>query len=104
MPAHAVPCPHMSPSRRPRDDRLALVAERDRAALLDLADQRMADLDAAVEDADADAGAGRAAERPLARDAPGQRTSSRARLDGVGRKAPGGQFLALGSWAAAVTA
>ena len=54
-----------------RRDRVAVLVDRDRDRLVDLADERMVRLDAAVEDADANALAGRALERPLARDALG---------------------------------
>ncbi len=50
---------------------LAVLADGDHDSALDLADLGMARVDAAVEDADAHAFAGRALERPLARDAVG---------------------------------
>ena len=54
-----------------RRDRVAVLVDGDRDGAADLADLRMVRLDAAVEDADAHALAGRALERPLARDALG---------------------------------
>ena len=56
---------------------------------LELADERMAALDAAVEDADADALACRVAERPVAGDPLGPLDADLDPLRGTGRKAPG---------------
>jgi len=50
------------------DDDLALLGLAEGNCALERADERVIRLDAAVEDADANAGAGRAAERPLAGD------------------------------------
>src|SRR5439155_1788301 len=58
---------------------------------LELADKRMAALDAAVEDADADALARRVAERPVAGDPFGPLDADRDPLRGAGREAPGGK-------------
>src|SRR5262249_38408515 len=52
-----------------RRDRGAVVVDADRDRAVDLADERMVRVDAAVEDADSDVLTGRALERPLARDA-----------------------------------
>ena len=64
--------------------------DRDRDGLLHLADKRVGRLDAAVEDADADAGARRSTPRPLARDLTGPRLGQGDALDPFGRKAPCG--------------
>ena len=62
---------------------------------VDLADERMAGLDAAVEDADADAFARGAAPGPLARDALRPVDSDRDLVARAGRKAPGGKALGV---------
>ena len=62
---------------------------------VDLADERMAGLDAAVEDADAHALAGRAAPGPLARDALRPVDPDRDLVSGAGREAPGRKALGL---------
>ena len=83
-------------------DRLALRAERDRDRALNLADEGMAALDAAVEDADADARAGRALDRPGAVDLLGQRVDERDLCCRLARQRPGGKepFLAHSTSAA----
>ena len=63
IPAQAVPCPETSPSVSSRDD-LVVLADRDDDRALELADERMARLDARVEDADPHARAGRRRRRP----------------------------------------
>ena len=75
-------------------DLVAVARDRDRA--LHDAHQRMVELDPAVEHADARAGAGRAAEGPLARDPFGEGEGDPDRLAGSSREAPGGKvFLRL---------
>ena len=76
-----------------RDHRAAVVVDGDRDGALDLADQWMAPLDAAVEDADADAGAGRAAPRPVAGEPVGPGARKRDRCDFLRGEAPGGELL-----------
>src|SRR5207248_5418361 len=63
----------------------------DRNRALQLADEWVAALDAAVEDADADALARRVAERPVAGDPFGPLDADRDPLRGAGREAPGGK-------------
>ena len=70
------------------DDRLVVFAHADRDRPLDVADERVAALDPAVEDADADTRALAVAERPVARDLLGPAMRERDLLDGVGRQAP----------------
>ena len=68
IPAHAVPCPKRSPSRRRRRPCASPSSSvSKKTALFDAADRRMRAVDAAVDDADAHALARRAAPRPLAR-------------------------------------
>ena len=77
------------------DDRLVVLPHLDRDGAVDLADERVAPLDAAVEDADGDARSPRVAERPLARDLFGPAGREPDLLDGVGRKAPRRNRLTL---------
>ena len=75
-------------------DRLVAVdAHRDRP--LHLADERVAALDAAVEDADADTGPRGASERPFAGDAVGPRDRRAQLLEGICAQAPSGKRLGL---------
>ena len=76
------------------DLQLAVVVAHDRDRAVDATDERMVELDAAVEDADPDAGAGRAAPRPLSRHLRRASVDGHADpVDGLRRKAPGRKFL-----------
>ena len=70
------------------DDDFALRADRRDDGLLHLADERMLRIDAAVEDADPHALAGRAAPGPLARDLSRPLDGKVDALGGPGRQAP----------------
>src|SRR4029453_9771108 len=78
-----------------RDDRLVIRADAHRPLPLDLADDRMSGLDAAVQDADADALAGRAAPGPPAVDPRGPLHLARHPADGISREAPGRKLFVL---------
>ena len=78
------------------DLQLAVLVAQDRDRVVDAADKRMLVLDAAVEDADPDAGAGRAAPRPLPRHLVGQRHRHANPVDGLCRQAPGREVLLFG--------
>ncbi len=78
------------------DLQLAFLVAQDRDRVVDAADERMVMLDAAVEDADPDAGAGRAAPRPLPRHLVGQRHRHADPVDGLRRQAPGREVLLFG--------
>ena len=71
---------------------LVLLAAVERDGALDVTDHGMGRLDPAVEDADADAGAGRAPEGPLPRDALRPVDADRDALAGPGGKAPRGNL------------
>src|SRR5205823_3493564 len=74
-------------------DRLALWAEGDRDCALDLAHEGMAPLDAAVEDAHAHTGAGRALDRPFPVDLLRQRVGERDLGGCLTRQRPGWEKL-----------
>jgi len=74
-------------------DDLVVLADGDDDRALQLADEGMRSVDARVEDGHADALARRAAERPLTRDLLGPERRQRDPVDGVARKAPGGECL-----------
>src|SRR5207247_8844144 len=78
------------------DLQLAVLVAEDGDRVVDAADERMVELDAAVEDADADACAGRAAPRPLARHLLGQRRRQADPVDRLRRQAPGRELLLSG--------
>src|SRR5207247_8561650 len=71
------------------DPHVVAFVPRDRNRAVEVADERVSGLDAAVEDADADALASRAAPRPFTGDALGPFLADRDLLRGVGRQAPG---------------
>ena len=74
------------------DDRLAVLARGDEDRARDLPDERMPGLDPAVEDADADAPAGRPPESPVAGDRGGPFALERDPLGRAGGQAPGGEL------------
>jgi hypothetical protein len=77
-------------------DRVLVLVDRDADSARDVADERVRCFDAAVEDADADAAAGRSADRPLAVDAGGERVVDRDAFGGVERQRPGGKLVVVG--------
>ena len=80
------------------DDRdLIALADFNRDGPGELADERVLGLDPAVQDADADAVPGRAAPRPLTRDAAGPLRREREGFGGAGGEAPGRE-RALWCW------
>ena len=81
------------------DERPAVLAGGDDDRAVDLADERVVALDPAVEDADADALAGRAAPRPLAGHLRGPVAVERDPPGRAGGQAPGGK-LGLGHYGA----
>ena len=75
------------------DLQLAVFVANDGDRVVDATDERMVELDAAVEDADPDSGARRAAPRPLSRHLVGQGHRHPDPVNRLGRKAPGRKFL-----------
>src|SRR6185295_3418609 len=73
-----------------------VAVDRDRARLLDFADARMSDFDAAVEDAHANSGTLCSSPRPVASDLARPCFAELDPLGGVSRKAPGGERLGHG--------
>ena len=78
------------------DLQLAVLVAKDCDRAVDAADERMVELDAAVEDADPDAGAGRAAPRPLSCHLLGQRHRHADPVHRLRRQAPGRKVLLFG--------
>jgi hypothetical protein len=70
-------------------DHLVVLSDRDDDRALELTDERVGRVDTRVEDAHAHALAGRAAERPVLRDALGPVGRKRDPVDGILREAPG---------------
>src|SRR5215218_3000804 len=77
------------------DRRLALRVHRDRPGALELADERVPGLDAAVEDANPNSLAGRALQRPVARNAVRPLERHRDAVDRVSRQGPRGKAFFL---------
>ena len=77
------------------DLQLALLVAEDRHRVVDSADERMVELDAAIEDADPDAGARRAASGPFPRHLIGQRHRHPDPVNRLRGQAPGREVLSF---------